>query len=90
MPQSVDQSASAVIKPNRRRRVSSTLTLALATVVAVCAISAVVALTWHANGSRDNEAKVDDVRRTVTGGFETAEETEGGGFEAPEPEEQPV
>jgi ubiquinol-cytochrome c reductase cytochrome b subunit len=30
-------------------------------------------------------SKVDDVRRTATGGYETAEETEGGGFKAPDP-----
>jgi signal transduction histidine kinase/ActR/RegA family two-component response regulator len=65
MPHSADQSASAVIKPSRRRRVSPTLTLVLASVVALCAISAVVALSWHANGSRDNEANVDDVMAQV-------------------------
>jgi ubiquinol-cytochrome c reductase cytochrome b subunit len=30
------------------------------------------------------EAKVDDIHQTVTGGYDTAQETEGGGFEAPE------
>ena len=35
-------------------------------------------------------SKIDDVRRTATGGYATAEETEGGGFEAPEQEEAPV
>jgi ubiquinol-cytochrome c reductase cytochrome b subunit len=34
-------------------------------------------------------AKIDHVRMSATGGFETAEETEGGGFEAPEQEEAP-
>jgi len=29
-------------------------------------------------------SKVDDVRRTTTGGYETADEIEGGGFKAPE------
>jgi hypothetical protein len=30
------------------------------------------------------EAKIDDVHRTATGGFETVEHDEGGGFEAPD------
>jgi len=36
------------------------------------------------------QSKVDEIKRTVTGGYETGAETEGGGFESAEEEQAPV
>ncbi len=43
------------------------LTLIVAGVLAVVAIAAVVALTWHANAARDSEDRMDDIIVNLNG-----------------------
>jgi PAS domain S-box-containing protein len=49
----------------RRVRVRLMVPLLAATVLSMAALAAIVALTWHASASRDNEDRLDDVRTAL-------------------------